>query len=351
MNCAICGKDNQTGTRFCVHCGASLAIPSTLSQQSTIATAGAILGPKAFATTGTDGDTGTQRIGPPPSMVSAPPPSTASPPPPSIASAASTIASAVPLSTIPPVSSTPAYAQSRAMSAPNDFAAAPPPPEPAPAVPAYNAEPKRAGVVVAAICGVGVLALIGYAAMTMFGGASRVNESVTRVDAPTKRVESSPTIAPAPSVPTAEPAPKTEAPIAEKTSPPIGADMQPLPDIAKTQPPKAETKSAAAKAPTPSAPTKSAAVAPIAPTTPAPAAPAAPSTTHATAPAATVASPAATATTDRWTQFADDLRRCQGESFLNRVVCDQRVRLRYCEGYWGRVPQCPGGIANPDRGQ
>src|SRR4051812_43310132 len=25
MNCAVCGKDNQPGTRFCVHCGASLA--------------------------------------------------------------------------------------------------------------------------------------------------------------------------------------------------------------------------------------------------------------------------------------------------------------------------------------
>src|SRR5204862_7858272 len=48
MNCAICGKDNQAGTRFCVHCGAALTIPPAgAPQQNTIAAAGAILGPKS----------------------------------------------------------------------------------------------------------------------------------------------------------------------------------------------------------------------------------------------------------------------------------------------------------------
>ena len=46
---------------------------------------------------------------------------------------------------------------------------------------------------------------------------------------------------------------------------------------------------------------------------------------------------------DRWAQFAEDLHRCERETFLSRVVCDQRVRIRYCDGYWGKVPQCPGG--------
>jgi hypothetical protein len=54
---------------------------------------------------------------------------------------------------------------------------------------------------------------------------------------------------------------------------------------------------------------------------------------------------------DHWAQFAEDLHRCERESFLSRVVCDQRVRLRYCDGYWGKVAQCPGGMPNPDRGQ
>jgi hypothetical protein len=49
--------------------------------------------------------------------------------------------------------------------------------------------------------------------------------------------------------------------------------------------------------------------------------------------------------------MGEELRRCQRESFLSRVVCDQRVRLRFCDGYWGKVAQCPGGVVNPDRGQ
>jgi hypothetical protein len=49
--------------------------------------------------------------------------------------------------------------------------------------------------------------------------------------------------------------------------------------------------------------------------------------------------------------MGEELRHCQRESFLSRVVCDQRVRLRFCDGYWGKVAQCPGGVANPDRGQ
>ena len=61
--------------------------------------------------------------------------------------------------------------------------------------------------------------------------------------------------------------------------------------------------------------------------------------------------PAAASVADRWAQFAEDLHRCERETFLSRVVCDQRVRIRYCDGYWGKVPQCPGGVANPDRGQ
>ena len=52
---------------------------------------------------------------------------------------------------------------------------------------------------------------------------------------------------------------------------------------------------------------------------------------------------------DRWGRFAEELKRCQGESFMSRVICDQRVRLRYCDGYWNKVPQCPGGVTNPDR--
>jgi hypothetical protein len=41
-------------------------------------------------------------------------------------------------------------------------------------------------------------------------------------------------------------------------------------------------------------------------------------------------------------QMSEAIARCPAE-FLGRVVCEQKVRLQYCEGQWGKVPQCPGG--------
>lgn len=37
------------------------------------------------------------------------------------------------------------------------------------------------------------------------------------------------------------------------------------------------------------------------------------------------------------------LARCDHGSVFERVLCDQRVRIAYCEGRWGRVPECPSG--------
>ena len=34
------------------------------------------------------------------------------------------------------------------------------------------------------------------------------------------------------------------------------------------------------------------------------------------------------------------LEKCGGEKFLAGVICEQKVRLRYCDGKWGQVPQC-----------
>lgn len=53
---------------------------------------------------------------------------------------------------------------------------------------------------------------------------------------------------------------------------------------------------------------------------------------------------------DRWTRMDDELSRCTREDFIARVVCGQRVRFRYCDGYWGKVSQCPGSPA-PEHGQ
>jgi hypothetical protein len=48
--------------------------------------------------------------------------------------------------------------------------------------------------------------------------------------------------------------------------------------------------------------------------------------------------------------FADDIARCRKEDFLHRFVCEQRSRARYCDGYWGKVPQCPS-APTTDHGQ
>jgi len=53
---------------------------------------------------------------------------------------------------------------------------------------------------------------------------------------------------------------------------------------------------------------------------------------------------------DRWQVMADQIARCGRDGFLAGVICEQRVRLKYCEGYWGQAAQCPSGIAN-DHGQ
>jgi hypothetical protein len=45
---------------------------------------------------------------------------------------------------------------------------------------------------------------------------------------------------------------------------------------------------------------------------------------------------------DPWQQMSEAIASCPA-GFLGRVVCEQRVRLQYCEGQWGKVPQCPGG--------
>jgi hypothetical protein len=39
-----------------------------------------------------------------------------------------------------------------------------------------------------------------------------------------------------------------------------------------------------------------------------------------------------------------------GGDLIARILCDQRVRRRFCEGHWGEAPECGSGVAN-DHGQ
>ena len=50
---------------------------------------------------------------------------------------------------------------------------------------------------------------------------------------------------------------------------------------------------------------------------------------------------------DRWQTMGDTLAHCASEGGLAGFICDQRTRLEVCEGFWGRVPQCPLPPENP----
>jgi hypothetical protein len=49
---------------------------------------------------------------------------------------------------------------------------------------------------------------------------------------------------------------------------------------------------------------------------------------------------------DRWQLMADAISQCGRDGFFAGVVCEQRVRLQYCEGHWGQAAECPSGIPN-----
>jgi hypothetical protein len=53
---------------------------------------------------------------------------------------------------------------------------------------------------------------------------------------------------------------------------------------------------------------------------------------------------------DRWQLLVAGLGRCAGHDLFARGACEHLARVHYCEGYWGQVAMCPGGIGN-DHGQ
>jgi hypothetical protein len=82
---------------------------------------------------------------------------------------------------------------------------------------------------------------------------------------------------------------------------------------------------------------------------PAPAASPPPSKAAA-AKAPAVAPPAAAPVPDRWQMMAEAMAQCSPAQFFSRLACEQRTRARYCEGFWGQVPQCPN-APTKDHGQ
>jgi hypothetical protein len=54
----------------------------------------------------------------------------------------------------------------------------------------------------------------------------------------------------------------------------------------------------------------------------------------------------APAAPDRWQLLSEAVARCAGEGVLAGVICEQRARWQYCDGYWGKVAQCPGAMTS-----
>ncbi len=52
---------------------------------------------------------------------------------------------------------------------------------------------------------------------------------------------------------------------------------------------------------------------------------------------------------DHWQQMRDALAQCDRAGLIEGIICGQKARIQYCEGYWGKVSQCPGPTVNPDR--
>jgi hypothetical protein len=64
---------------------------------------------------------------------------------------------------------------------------------------------------------------------------------------------------------------------------------------------------------------------------------------------AAVAPPPPRPVPDQWQNMRDAMSACDREGGLGGFICGQKVRVQYCDGYWGKVAQCPGSITTYDR--
>ena len=330
MKCTSCGAENPGGARYCIQCGAEQALPTPIA-----AVAAAVSGQRGRA---------------------------------SVARAANAAQAELPDDRDAEAAPRPNVVVATSMGGPRNTAVRQgrAHTDAALAQPAYARGPSNGHLAAFLIVLAFAIAAVAFGAWKMLGGEFRPDTRIPGTDqsvmssfppeaTPSRRQPSS-APAPAPTAPAAAPAPPSAAPsppseaalaseaarasenkageagAATATAPTQPIEIRSLP--AKPAPRPAHRRAAPEKAqPTPQAP---AAEAPATPPAPAPQVAAAP-----TLPAPVV---------DRWTRMTDELSRCTREDFIARVICDQRVRFRYCNGYWGRVPQCPGNPA-PERGQ
>lgn len=335
MNCASCGKVNPADARYCVHCGAEQSVPTPIAAVA------------AAAMTARSGNAVLQ---------------------------AANAAQADPAADLRPRSMPQRERAPRPGGAVVD--------QHAPrgleagaiaggvqAPPAYASAPRRTGLAAALIVACLLVAVIVFAGWRMLGGESQSGTEAAKESGdesvmsafppeatPQKERRSAAGTAPAqaPAGPDSTRIAAREAASGDAASRAVGSSGT-LSGIAQDATPLAPAVPPVEIKPLPAKPAPKAARRPpvekTPPSKPAPAPVASAATPAASEPAPVVAAaPKPAPVIDRWTRMSDELSRCTREDFIARVICDQRVRLRYCDGYWGKVTQCPGNPA-PERGQ
>jgi len=318
MTCASCGRRVATGARYCVHCGAEQSMPTPIAVAASMARQAA--GAREAANAANAESTATvESIGLP--------------------------------GRVPSERARERTDANVARDAANSDQ---------PGRPAYADAPSRRGLAIALVASLAVVAIaVGVFAVWRIEGA----DGNVAPDASSSAAAAAVPSAAAP--PTAEGVNNASESATPATQPPA----EPSEAIVSSQTAQANTATApAVDATTPveirslpphpatsrthvAQPGKPAA--PMATTRPAEAPPAqadtaTPAVTHAHVAAA---STAATRVADRWQRLDEEIAQCTRADFITRVICGQRARFRYCNGYWGKVPQCPGSPATTDRGQ
>ena len=362
MPCPNCGKENQPGTRFCVHCGTAQAAAAAPANTVTA----------AMAQAGLPAGARSASVSPAaPAAEPAFPKAEATTPLRPASSSSETVlmprgSGAAPVTGVTSVD--PAQEAADWLPPPVTPARTVAPAADAP--PAYQSAPGgRSGMmIVLALAAIGVLGIGGFIYYQLASDRQReaelaTNRTSSAAEAPAaagaSRAAAEP-VAPSGTASDAGPITKAGTPVAD--APRVdaaapAADATP-PSAASAAMPATGVPAASGATPSPAQEpaVRPAPAAPRPPRAPRPAAPKAdlanpPAASPAPAPVAPApkavpaAAPRPEPPVDRWVQMSSDLARCTREDFINRVVCDQRVRLRYCDGYWGKVSQCPGAPA------
>jgi hypothetical protein len=144
-----------------------------------------------------------------------------------------------------------------------------------------------------------------------------------------------PAVPPAPTQDASDPGAGSGGSLPSAGTAPPAADLAPLPTIVERE--------LVPHSPAPAKPPASRRVSAPPKTAPSPPPDTPPEIEVVRAPPAPVAAPPQPARRiDPWQQMAEAIGRCPS-GFLDHVLCEQRVRLQYCDGHWGQVAQCPGG--------